>query len=98
MSDLKRYNSQEAYVYDVQRYPMATVIPDPTEWVRFEDTQAAIKAAVEAERAKWIAAFPTNWLDPLLSGPDKVLRGEYDCRNIEALIEAIRARGKEPEQ
>jgi len=37
--------------------------------------------------------FPTNWLDPLLTGKDKVL-GEppYGCPDIEALLNAIKER------
>lgn len=37
--------------------------------------------------------IPTTWLDPLLTGPKAVI-GEppYDCRDIENLLQAIRAR------
>ena len=39
------------------------------------------------------AAIPNNWLDPLLSGPKAVIgMPPYDCRDIESLLNAIRAR------
>lgn len=36
-------------------------------------------------------AIPTNWLDPLLSGDDKVIH-KSPCPEIEALLQALRAR------
>ncbi|MGB0970371.1 MAG: hypothetical protein ACPGVG_05340 [Mycobacterium sp.] len=30
--------------------------------------------------------IPGNWLDPMLSGPEKVLAYESDCRDIEAVL------------
>lgn len=44
---------------------------------------------------------PTNWLDPLLTGPDAALpkerAGKWGCRDIEALLRGIqdRIRAKE---
>ena len=38
---------------------------------------------------------PSSWLDPLLTGPDKVLHGEpgtWGCPEIETLLNAIRER------
>lgn len=35
---------------------------------------------------------PTNWCDSLLTGPDAVMKGEYDCRDIEALLRGIQDR------
>lgn len=35
--------------------------------------------------------IPTNWLDPLLSGDDKVIH-KSPCPEIEALLKAVRAR------
>lgn len=39
-------------------------------------------------------AVPCNWLDPLLSGPDAVLKGAgpWGCPDIERLLRAIRER------
>ena len=40
-----------------------------------------------------LAAIPTNWTDPLLTGPEAVIGNPpYDCRDIERLLNAIRAR------
>ena len=38
------------------------------------------------------AAIPSNWLDPLLSGPRSVVTHNTDCREIEALMTSIRFR------
>lgn len=39
---------------------------------------------------------PTNWCDPLLTGPDAALSkgkaGKWDCRDIEALLRGIQDR------
>jgi hypothetical protein len=50
-----------------------------------------------------MSCIPTNWADPLLTGDQKVLHGEFDCRDIERLLIAIRRRmeqkiGMAPEQ
>ena len=33
---------------------------------------------------------PTNWLDPLLTGKDRVVSEASDCREIEALLNAVK--------
>jgi hypothetical protein len=44
-------------------------------------------------RDKVLAAIPTNWLDPLLTGPNAALRGlPWECPEIEALLVGIRKR------
>ena len=38
---------------------------------------------------------PINWLDPLLTGPDKALTGtagKWECSDIENLLKAVRQR------
>lgn len=35
---------------------------------------------------------PTNWLDPLLTGPDAVLKKGHDNREIEALLRGVQDR------
>jgi len=44
-----------------------------------------------------IGCIPTNWSDPLLTGPDKVLRSTqpYRVEDIERLLKALRKRMKE---
>ncbi len=40
-----------------------------------------------------VMAVPTNWLDPLLTGPSRVIGNPpYGCRDIEMLLLAIRER------
>ena len=39
-----------------------------------------------------LSCIPTNWCDPLLTGDSKVLHGNFDCRDIERLLQAIRKR------
>lgn len=51
--------------------------------------EAAIREALgEAEKC-----IPTNWLDPLLTGPRAILRGNgpWDCHEIERLLQGIAA-------
>lgn len=43
------------------------------------------------ERQQVLDAIPANWLDPLLSGDDKVIH-KSPCPEIEALLRAMRAR------
>lgn len=40
------------------------------------------------------ACIPSNWLDPLLTGPDAALRGNgrWGCEDIERLLNGIRER------
>jgi len=35
---------------------------------------------------------PTTWLDPLLTGPDRVVNGDSASRDTEALLRAVKAR------
>ncbi len=47
----------------------------------------------KAKRDKAIlAAIPTSWLDPLLSGPNEIAKPPYHCPDIERLLQAIRER------
>lgn len=40
-----------------------------------------------------VAAIPTSWLDPLLTGPHAVLGPPpYSCHDVERLLHALRAR------
>jgi hypothetical protein len=42
---------------------------------------------------------PTNWLDPLLTGPDAVLRGtKFNCQDIERLMLAVKERIRSAER
>ena len=37
--------------------------------------------------------IPTNWLDPLLTGPDAVIgKPPYNCKDIERLLNALQLR------
>jgi hypothetical protein len=42
---------------------------------------------------------PSNWLDPLLTGPDAVLRGtRFDCQDIVRLLLAVKERIRSAER
>lgn len=45
-------------------------------------------------RTQSLDAIPTNWLDPLLTGPEAALKGtgDWGCPDIERLINGIKAR------
>lgn len=60
-------------------------------------TERAKKAAQKArsKRDKAILdAIPTSWLDPLLSGPEKIAAPPYTCTDVERLLRAVRDRVK----
>lgn len=62
----------------------------PEGYVTDERADEMVKEAL-AEAADKI---PTNWLDPLLTGPDAVLKGNgpWGCPDIERLLLAIKKR------
>lgn len=50
----------------------------------------------KAKKKPLSALVPTNWCDPLLTGPQAALHpnrvGKWDCRDIEALLRGIQDR------
>ena len=62
-----------------------------------DDHEAVTRASISvvADRLDQIAAqmpeIPTNWCDPLLTGPNAVIgKPPYNCKDIERLLNAIR--------
>ena len=53
--------------------------------------RAAIESAVAAERERCAKLVPTNWCDPLLTGPDAP-KTPLDCRGVEQLLRGIQDR------
>lgn len=66
----------------------------PTVPVEFESQLTGQSANVEYVRLDAVlAAFPTSWLDNLLTGPDAVIgKGPWGCPDIERLLAAIKKR------
>jgi hypothetical protein len=59
------------------------------------DSPTAPRAKKSRERLVALVsdAFPSSWLDPLLTGPEAVVgKPPYSCRDIEALMEAVEDR------
>jgi hypothetical protein len=54
--------------------------------------EAELKAENERLRAALANIIPTNWCDPLLTGPNKVVGTDPDCQMIEALLRSLRQR------
>lgn len=52
----------------------------------------AWESATAAEREACAACVPTNWCDPMLTGPDAVIGQPADCRDIEAVLRGVKAR------
>jgi hypothetical protein len=52
-----------------------------------ERQQSAYRQAIEIVKD----CFPTNWTDPLLTGPTSTLKGDNDCRDIERLLNAVKS-------
>jgi len=62
--------------------------PQKIEYVRAD---IAAADAIEIVRK----SIPTSWLDPMLSGPDTVLKGKggtWGCPDIERLLQGVKAR------
>jgi hypothetical protein len=53
--------------------------------------QASVEKAVAAERERCAKLVPTNWCDPLLTGPDAP-KTPLDCRGVEQLLRGIQDR------
>jgi hypothetical protein len=49
-------------------------------------------AETQALREALAEAVPTNWTDPLLTGPDGIGQPPYSCQHIERLLRAVKAR------
>lgn len=60
--------------------------------LRIEQAESALRAVQQQTREACAKAIPTSWLDPLLSGPDAILKPPYGCFEIERLLRAIKAR------
>jgi hypothetical protein len=60
------------------------------------DHERGLEAVAQAARAEAIEesakCVPTNWVDQLLSGKEKVIGNTYDAQGIERLLLAIKAR------
>lgn len=63
------------------------------------DITAALTEVVreqrEAQKEVDIAAIPSNWIDPILTGPESALGGRagaWGCPDIERLLNAVRER------
>lgn len=57
-----------------------------------DQLRAYAAAAVAMERKRAAACVPTNWLDPLLTGPQAVIASGIDEESIERLLLTIRER------
>lgn len=60
--------------------------------VYFEAAVMLAKKAIAVEREACAGCVPTNWCDPMLTGPDSVIGKVADCRPIEAVLAATKAR------
>jgi len=58
----------------------------------FSDIAAARREGVIEGLRLAEKCVPTNWLDPLLTGPDAVLKKGHDNREIEALLRGVQDR------
>ena len=63
------------------------------------EAKAKLKQLEESATAAVLDAYtrcadqvPSTWIDPLLSGPDAVILGGSDGKEIEALLSAVRKR------
>lgn len=57
-----------------------------------EAIEAAIRGAMDEVATEAADCVPTNWCDPLLTGPKAVSQGDWNGRHIEALLRGIQDR------
>lgn len=74
------------------------LLPVPLAPATWSDLRALVAVASET-REPLSSLVPTNWLDPMLSGPNAVFRdhGPWGCPDIERLLRAVKARIVEAE-
>lgn len=65
--------------------------PEPPYKTADDERDEMIAEAVAAERERCAKLVPTNWCDPLLTGPDAP-KGPLDNRGVEALLQGIQDR------
>ncbi len=59
------------------------------------DENARLKTSMRTAIDRCAKEVPENWLDPLLTGPQAVLKGNggtWGCRDIEALLRGVQDR------
>lgn len=55
--------------------------------------KATKRRKVQSASKAMLAALPSNWCDPLLTGPKAVIGNPpFNCLDIERLLNAVRAR------
>ncbi len=102
MSNQSESRSLPSAIY-VWIVPSEEVLDQPGNWrirkwdtAPFPEANFTLPLAVSETETIYTAAHlvPTSWLDPLLTGPDAVLKGmgPWPCQDIERLLNAIRAR------
>jgi hypothetical protein len=62
-------------------------------WVReAADLLSSLSTEAAQLREALADAVPTNWTDPLLTGPDGIGKPPYSCQHIERLLYGVKAR------
>lgn len=81
------WNELEAAAARIQELERELAAFEPADDIVAAAKREAFEAAADC--------VPTNWLDPLLTGPEAAFRrkdGKFDCREIEALLRGIQDR------
>jgi uncharacterized membrane protein len=64
-----------------------------TEMTRKQKPATAALERITPQQRAILNAVPGSWLDSLLTGPNAVIGNPpYDCRDVEALLHAVRDR------
>ena len=61
---------------------------EPFDCVAF--ARLVIAEALRAERERAMVCVPSNWCDPLLTGPTGIGQPPYNCNHVEQLLRGIR--------
>lgn len=76
--------------------PIQMVAPAARTATEKNMAEQALAAACRAVEGDVEAAFPSNWIDPILTGPESVFGGKpggtWGCPEVERLLHAVKAR------
>ena len=68
---------------------LAAIVAEVPTW---NDLQAFANLIAASEREACSTCVPSNWCDPLLTGPDAVVGKAVACQDIEAVLLAVKKR------
>ena len=90
--DIESLAKKAGMVTELQSGAASCVWSEGLTAVSADDLERFAGLVAAEERKACAACVPTNWCDPMLTGPKAVVGEVADCRSIEAVLNATRAR------